>query len=245
MRTLIHGILVTLCLLLAVSNALADKEVVITRIEGLAVQEPGPEILRQDCQVGNLNTPVWAINDWILGNEGYKLVFDPMATCDCPLGFHLQTVHMLMNFGAEDVPATFDVYADLEEAVFDEVSGCWLPGAEVCASPVYSVTIETAGLYDISLPIGDTCECADMRYIYLLSYHFMTAFPAGMEPDAVSDDIPTSCISYNDFGSGWLDLVTDFGWPGNIIMYADADCCEFPVSDEGSTWGGVKNLYRR
>lgn len=236
-------LLVTLCLALLGTQALA-REVIVTRIDNPDIEFSGVEAPRQDCQVGNLNAPAFAITNWVYGNEVYGLIFDPLATCACPLGFDVETVHMYMQFGAEDVPATFEAYVNLAEAEFDPDSGCWLPGTEVCVGEVYSITIDTAGLYDISLPLGESCECAAMEYMYMLSFHILTAFPTGMEPDAVSDDIPTNCTSWNDYGAGWVDLVADIGWPGNISLYADVMCCEFPVGDADNTWGGIKNLYR-
>jgi hypothetical protein len=236
-------LLVTLCITLLGSQALA-RDVVVTRLGDPDVQIVGPETQRQDCMVGNLNAAAWAIGDWILGNEVYGFVFDPLATCDCPLGFQLEGVHMLMQFGPEDVPSTFEVFANLAEAIYDPALGCWVPGPEVCAGEVYTYTVEAEGLYDFLLPIGDSCECAFMEYMYMLSYHFPNPFPTGMAPDAISDDLPSNCTSWNDFGSGWLDLVVDFSWPGNILMWGDVACCEFPVSNDDNTWGGIKNLYR-
>jgi len=156
---------------------------------------------------------------------------------------------MLLQFGPEDVPTTFDVYVDLEDALWDGV--CWVPGIEDCVSPVYSVTIDTDGLYDISLPIYDACDCAYFfspvtcqPFYYFLSFHFPNAFPTGMEPDVVTDDFPLGCTSYNDFGSGWLDLVTEYSFPGELMIWADVACCDNPVGDGACSWGKIKNLYR-
>ncbi len=244
MGNLRTSIIMTLCILLVTSLAWADKSATVKRIGGYNAQTINLKTTRQDCQVGNLNAPTLAISDWFVGIDSYKFLFDPAATCDCTIGFDLQSVHVFMQFGPEDVPAAFAANVDLAEAVWDDASGCWVPGAEVCTSPVSSITIDTEGLYDIGLPIAGDCACAEMGFFYLLSCHFTTALPTGMEPDAVADDLPTPCTSWYDFGAGWQDLVVDFGWPGNIIMNGDVVCCEFPVESETTSWGGVKSLYR-
>lgn len=62
--------------------------------------------------------------------------------------------------------------------------------------------------------------------------------------EMITDDFPTACTSFNDWGSGWHDLVVDFGFPGNLVMWADAMCCEDPIAQERRTWGDVKSLFR-
>lgn len=237
--------ILVLCLALAASSAFAGRTVTATRLGDYEVDELAfSSGLRSDCQVGNLNAGAWAIGDWVWGAEGYKYLFYPPETCSCPIGFHLENVHLLIQFGVEDVPSSFDVYVDLEEAVWDDLLGCYYPGPETCTSLVYTVDITTDGLYDISIPIYDECECAYMDYWYFLSFHFVTTFDSAMRPDLIADDFPLGCRSWNDYGFGWQDLVNDFGWPGEILMWGDVICCEFPVATEPETWGGVKNLYK-
>jgi len=240
-RTLV----LTCCCVLVASGALAGKTLHVHRlsdVEATLQANGGPT--RQDCQVGNLNVPTYAITDWAFGAEGYKYLFRAPATCSCPVGFRLDSIHLLMQFGPEDVPVGFDAFVDLEEAVWDDLSGCYLPGAELCTSLVYTVQIDAEGLFDISLPILEQCQCAAIGFWYFLSFHFVSEFGASGRPDLVADGMPLGCRSWNDYGFGWQDLVSDFDWPGEILMYADAACCEIPVSAEPGTWGSVKSLYR-
>jgi hypothetical protein len=238
-------LILAFCCIVAASGAMADKTLHVQRLSDAEVTHQangGPA--RQDCQVGNLNLPTYAIADWVWGAEGYKYLFRAPATCSCPVGFRLENVHLLMQFGPEDVPVSFDVYADLEEAVWDDLISCYFPGAELCTSLVYTVQIDAEGMYDISLPIFEQCQCAAMGFWYFLSFHFVSEFSAAGRPDLVADNAPLECHSWNDYGFGWQDLVHDFGWPGEILMYADVACCEIPVAAEPGTWGSVKSLYR-
>jgi hypothetical protein len=114
-------------------------------------------------------------------------------------------------------------------------------GQAVAERPVTPITIDAAGLYDIGLPVPD-CACAAMSYKSSLSYVFVTAFASN--PDIVTDQFPSDCTSWNDYGLGWYDLAADFGFPGNLKIWADASCGRSPVANAREAWGGVKSLYR-
>ncbi len=196
---------------------------------------------RQDCVVGNPNPFFYAVPDWIWGAEKYTYIYDPTDTCGCPAGFTVDFVHMIVQFGPEDVPVTFDAYVTVDSEAWNDELDCWYPGDAVCESEITSITIEEAGLYDIGLPTP-ACLCASMNYQYSLSYVFVSSFASN--PDVVTDQFPTDCTSWNDYGLGWYDLVADFGFPGNLIMWADVTCCQSPVANAEESWGAVKTLYR-
>ncbi len=236
--------LLSVCLLLVAGTAMAaEKTVVVTPVTGeiMNISQAGAS---GACQVGNLNAPAYAITDWIWGQETYKYLFDAdQAGCvACPAGFQVETVHFFMQFGADDVPVSFDCSVDFEETIWDETLGCFLPGAVISQSPAYTVTIDAAGMYDIALPMDSAnSPCAYFGYKYAIGMNFLTAFDS--LPDAITDGVPVGCTSYNDYGMGWYDLL-DFGFPGEIVMFADIVCCENPVETEDSTWGEVKSLFR-
>ncbi len=238
-------LLLSLCLLLMAGSAMAaERAVVVTPVSGNVINI-NQSTANAACVMGNLNTPVYAITDWIWGNETYKYLFDANqeGCATCPSGFKVEAVHFFMQFAADDVPVTFDCKGDFEETVYDPTLGCFLPGAIICESPVYTVTIDKAGMYDIALPlIADDCPCAFFGYKYALGMTFLTSFAS--EPDLVTDDTPVGCTSYDDYGLGWYDLVTGFELPGEMIMNADIICCDNPVDNENSSWGEVKSLFR-
>ncbi len=241
MKNCSRVIIIGLCLILATS-AFAARDVVVTRVGDVVPAVAGPAgVTTVDCEVGNANPAFWAITDWVWGAESYAFVFNPATQgCGCGAGFEVQTVHFLLQFAADDVPATFDASAGMEEAVWDATLGCWLPGPQVCLSNAYTVTINDPGIYDIALPV--TCDCAFMDYEYTVSFNLLTEFTDG-RPDAITDDIPLACTSWNDYGAGWEDL-NSFGFPGGIKVWADVACCGQPVDTEKGTWGGVKSLFR-
>ena len=248
MKSLSLITIICLCLILAAGSALAERQVTVTRLTQEAQPLDITKSTAGDCMMGNLNPIYYAITDWIWGAEAYKYMFYADETdCTCSEGFTVESVHMYMQFGVEDIPADadgvdFDVYANFEEAIWDEALGCWIPGPEVCVSRLYTVSIPGPGLYDISLPMsaGD-CPCAYFGYWYGVSFHFTTAFDS--RPDLITDNISAPCTSWNDYGAGWLDLF-DFGMPGGTSMFADIVCCESPVGVDSKSFGDLKSLYR-
>lgn len=233
-------------LILTTGTALAAREVQVTPITGPAATiYPGLQAAGANpvCEVGNLNPIAFAITGWVLGMEKYKTLFtaDPTGCSICTEGFNVASVGLFMQFGLEDVPATFDARVDFEEAVWDESLGCFLPGATICQSSVYTITIDAPGLYNIALPLDTACACAEFGFTYGIGFEFLTAFASA--PDLITDAFPIGCTSYNDYGSGWVDLF-GFGFPGETIMKAEIECCNNPVATEGSTWGSIKSMFR-
>ncbi len=248
MKKLSIAVLLVMCLSLVAGTALADRQVTITPLTGDAIpysQGISPSGTDGDCQMGNLNPPYWALGDFIWGAEKYKYLFyaDPDQCPVCTEGFTVESVTLYVQFGVEDVPSTFDARVDFEEAIWDDALQCWYPGPEICVSSAYTVTITDPGFYAIALPMDNVCACAEFGYWYGISFEFLTAFESGTEPDIITDNFPVGCVSWNDYGAGWADLL-DFGFPGEINMYADIVCCSNPVTTEKNTWGEIKAMFR-
>lgn len=249
MNYLSKFVLIVFCLVLAAGSVMAaDRQAIVTPVTGdpIAVN-PSLAPLGADgvCQMGNLNPIAFALTDWIWGAEIYKYMFyaDPAQCAACTEGFTVESVNLVLQFGVEDVPSTFDCRVDFEEAIWDEALQCNLPGPEICVSSTYTVTIDTPGLYNITLPMDTACACAHFGYWYGIGFEFVTAFTSGMEPDIVVDEYPLGCTSYNDYGAGWIDTI-DFGFPGEISMTAEIACCDNPVAAEQDTWGDIKAMFR-
>jgi hypothetical protein len=231
-----------LCLALLVSVAGAKQVGTVTPIDPAALRSDVGAPVPQ--QVGNVNAPAFAISSWFTGQESYAAVFDPSAQLGCDNGFQVQMVHQIMQFTETQVPVTFDVYAGLGSAVWDPTVGCFVPGPLECRGATFTVTIDAAGLYDIAIPLD--CDCAFMYdptgapYIYYVSMTYPTLFSANV----VSDGVPANCFTYNDYGTGWVDLGPIFTTGGNVNVFGEAVCCDTPVATEGRTWGNIKSLFR-
>jgi hypothetical protein len=197
---------------------------------------------RQDCWVGHGSEMMFSW-DSLTAQGGYKYLFHPTETCDCPTGFHLDSIHIWLVFSNDDVPVTFDVYGDLEQAMWNEETQCWEPGPELCVSQTYTITIEYGGWNAIEIPMYDECECVCMDAWYFLSVHFPEPVPEAVLGlgDAVDD-----CVAYLNTGSGWMDWNEAFPTVGGCFdLHGGAYCCDSPSPTRGGTWGDIKGLFRR
>ncbi len=241
MRQVLLSVIVA-TLVLGLTGAVATAEKQLTTRELVTVEATpvdfGPFGGLQTCQVGNLNGAAWAISNFLMPPEDYKLTFDPMASCAiCPMGFRVLKVRIfLQTAGACQIVMSVDV----EEAVYPSAN-CPSPGPVWCASPLYQIDIPSGGLWNIGIPIS--CDCLAMNQKYLLSVHFESSSCA---PDLVTDAGPAQlCTNWNNYGTGWYDLFSAFPtWPGQLKILADADCCAPPVPVDGKSWGAIKELYQ-
>jgi hypothetical protein len=198
---------------------------------------PAPVFLEQ-CAVGNLNPPTYAINNFLYPPEEYQLSFDPTPACgSCPVGFHVEQIHIALSFPSA---CSITLAANLTEPDLATSVDCPPPGAYLCDSQSYLVSVPAAGLYDVVLPVS--CDCAFVRgYRYNLSVYFLQMV---CNASLLTDNQPSLCSSWNNYGAGWDDLRATYqGWPGNLLIWADAACCEEPVPVGGATWGAIKSLY--
>jgi hypothetical protein len=241
-------LVVVVALSLITTSSSASKEVVVKPVEPTEATQiivgpatpTAPGSPGQACQVGNLAAPAWAISNFIAPPEEYKLAFDPGATCTaCSIGVRvIQISIQLQTAGACDIVMGVDV----EEASYPTDPACPEPGAVLCASDLFTVSLPSAGGWIITLPI--TCDCMTVGRMYLLSVRFESTTCSPV-PDLVATATASLCTNWNNFGTGWYDLLVQYpNWPGDLKIWADAECCAPPVPVERSTWGAIKEMYK-
>jgi hypothetical protein len=152
-------------------------------------------------------------------------------------------VYVVLQF-AEACDITMAV--DIEEVSYvPEAPECPKPGEGWCYSGEFPVQITGSGIWAIGLPMDCPCLTDERLYSIGVVFSDVSCF-TGTIPDLLADDSPTVCTNWNDYGAGWEDLVLGYpGWPGNLLFYADADCCSTPMPVEARTWGHIKSLYDR
>ncbi len=138
--------------------------------------------------------------------SAYGLRFDPRVQCEqCPLGFQVTLVHIVMSFAAE-CTLTVGVYitdGDPKSLYYIK------PGYALCAFSSQTVTIPAAGTYDIDPP--KTCECAHTRWWKrAVVLQFRSSSCAGdVAPQLSTDDAPPAfCTNWHNSGLGWVGLAS-------------------------------------
>jgi hypothetical protein len=192
-----------------------------------------------DCVIGNTDFDGLQghYDAWWWGFEDYAYLVQPAVEgCACDPGVKVMAIHFLLGL---DTDTNLNVQVALHNAV-DGGGGCMVPDAEYAASDVFNISgITEFAYYDVEVPIVTPCATPDEAYF--LVFRFLDN---GASSVAIPiDSTPTACADYNDWGSGWEDLITA-GFLGDIYIWADVDCCDFPVPSEGTSWGTVKSLYR-
>lgn len=184
-------------------------------------------------------TPAFFITNWIWGGEFYANFQEPYNYgCVDVFPFLVTTIGFeLYTYSA--------VHVDIRGIVYDnDGTSCPLPGAELCTTPVYGFDIPSDGWWVLSMDFLDECCVYEP---YFAGVEILTSFDDPL-PDAVSGDDGMICQSYNDWGSGWADLVDTQGWPGMNMLYSfgntrpQNDCVEEPFCCQFTDPDGCSDL---
>jgi hypothetical protein len=210
-----------------------------------------------DCTVGNTDPATGVQTDALAGAEKFGLVYRPIFTCPPVVsGFQPIRVHFAMEFGPEDVPASFSVRAHLG------YNHLWFSGGdesyELPCENTVQIDIDEPGVHDIAVPLEPNMFCCghlvnlyypeipERANVYYVVVEFPEPFPAGMTPSApINEGIDDlSCETWAiDQGDGWVDGES-LGWAGWPLIWADADYCENPTPAGLQGWSDIKALYR-
>ena len=178
-----------------------------------------------DCVYGNNDTAniQGQYTTWWAGNESYAVKIDPAAAaCSCAAGFNVRAVHMILYLGTTSTP-------QVRVQLAADAGGCSGPGAVIDTSaPITVVAQAAAGYYDIEVPCDFTCTDVGAGPYYLVFEFLNAAGPVGIAVDTT----PTSCFNFNLWdASGYQELVDGYGFAGDLLIWADVDCCGAAVPE--------------
>ncbi|MFN8586337.1 MAG: hypothetical protein U0704_00940 [Candidatus Eisenbacteria bacterium] len=203
----------------------------------------GTQSVSAACQLGVTGPASWLINYLLPPNDAYYTLIDPSTCASCPGGSVIPTAaHMALSFAYTcPVGAVIGVYGASGSA------GCYTPNlANVLVAPTsYTVTPAAAGVYDLSFTLPPaTC----INGPAFLKIEFMTlgsnCSSSARRPRLVTTDTCNPCESWNYYPGGADDLCDPLvGFPGNPMMWVDADCCAV-VPTLPKSWGSLKLQYR-
>lgn len=210
------------------------------------------------CAVYEGNDPVYLIYPWVEGDELFKAYQNPGATCENPYPFSIDRVHLVFYMVEA---GTIIVSADIEEVDNSDPS-CPHPGNMLTLTDGYAYDIPDADLYSITVPLDSPIVVNGPYFVGL--YVSPEGNPTNMA--VVTDDMPVGCVSYNDWGYGYVDLDTVYTdpdgtgaiktFPGRMILYSSgtvggssggetepAPAAEFITPINGEFVGGSIDLW--
>jgi len=179
---------------------------------------PQPLLSSADtCIVRHDDGIYYKIDGWVTGNELYKSYCDPSLTCPGAYPFTVTEINMPMYFAGTP---TFTVSVDVE-AVDNTDPACPVPGALMAISSDWELSVPSAGLYDIWIPLDTPIVVTGP---FFAGFYLGTAFDPTDSAAIVIDTIPVPCRSYNawDTTIGFIDLAQNqyYNFPGRLVLYA-------------------------
>jgi Dockerin type I domain len=174
---------------------------------------------------------VWAIGNWILGNELYKSYQDPVAACGGAYPYSIETVHFVLQIASA---ATITVALDIEEVDLNFLPGCPVPGNMLYLGALTDITFPSAGLYDVAIAL-DTPQVVDAPFF--VGFFFATLTNPAWGLSLVTDSFQVPCVSYNiwDTTLGYIDLGDNLSVHQSI--YPSSDPCFNAVENSASCFG--------
>lgn len=205
-----HRRIVTVCLLAAFLAVGATGPVMAKKPHAVAVKISGLQPTRvtppdapvnfslaDTCTVNNGGPICYYIYPWIVGDELYKAYQDPSQGCTNPYPFTVTEV----NFPVYVLySATFQISVDVEGLDLSTPS-CPAPGDLLAISPLYEVTLDP-DLYLLTVTLDTPVTVTGPYFVGVY-------FGSGGNPSdvaVVTDSIPVSCVGYNDWGEGYVDV---------------------------------------
>jgi hypothetical protein len=185
------------------------------------------------CAIYEGGDPTWLIYPWVEGDELFKSYQNPSATCTDPYPFSIDRVHLILYcVGAGSLQLSADI-----ELVDNSVPGCPHPGEMLDITPLYEYVIPGEDLYFITVPLDSPVVVDGPFFVGLY-------IASSGNPDIaaiVTDDTPVGCVSYNDWGYGYVDLDTVYTdpdgtgpiktFPGRMVLYSSG----VPGGDPGNS----------
>ncbi|HUU45300.1 MAG TPA: hypothetical protein VM118_06165 [Acidobacteriota bacterium] len=172
--------------------------------------------------------PAYFFTNWFEGNETYAVYQDPdqllansFGSCAPPppsnYVFAVTEIHWYV------VPQS-PVTIVFQPLVFDaDLSNpaCPIPGAVLCDGPLLEIDFPVSGVYVLNLPFAVDCCPFDPFFAAVYVPTYLGPESMGIVIDDGVTPPPIDCRAYNDYGTGWLDLVDNVGFPGNLELFSE------------------------
>ncbi len=174
------------------------------------------------CTVRMVGSSYWAIDSWLAGDEIYKVYQDvDLLGNDCSYPFCVTELIFEMQFLSAGI---LWVQADIEDIdSLGSTPDCPYPGPVLGITGDQSFEIPGEGYFLIVVPL-DEPVIVDGPY-FAGCYFGGDTYLLG--PSLIADNDPYLCVSWNDWGQGYVDLVSNpyYNFPGNIVMYTRGYNC--------------------
>ncbi len=234
--------LLVLLVILSVSSAFAEQETIAEikrsstqlRIDSLPISgiilpidyespQQSPSFTSEvQCTLRMVGSSYWAIDSWLAGDEIYKVYQDvALLGNDCSYPFCVTELLFEMQF---TTAGTLWVQADIEDLdSIGSTQDCPYPGPVLGITEDQAFVIPGQGVYLVVVPFAEP--------VIVNGPFFAGCYFGGdthlLGPALIADNDPYLCVSWNDWGEGYVDLISNpyFNFPGNIVFYTRGHNC--------------------
>jgi hypothetical protein len=190
------------------------------------------------CTGDWMGTPRYALNNWFIGREYYATYQDPTET-GCPLGMtYPYQVDTLKWHVYNPLATTLNI--NIQAVVWDAdyvTPTCPMPGEVVCYSPMYNVTLPAGpGGILISLPMNAGCCIPGPYFAGVYCPDSTGPGLMGVVTDSAGNGgtfgASRTCANYNNYQGFHEDLITAYGFPGNLRLWTIGTAADVNTCDE-------------
>lgn len=186
-----------------------------------------------------------SITNWYTGGEYYAVYQDPIETgCTNTYPFGVESVSWQVD-NVSGGPLTLELIPVIYTADTANPT-CPKPGVVCCRGPQYTITFPNPGSFIVTLPLGEICCVTGPYFAGVESPIFIGPGLLNVVTDNGNIDgglFPLrTCASYNNYLGKWEDLIVDYGFAGNLVLWSDGinadenscdDCVGNPVIEAG------------
>lgn len=169
------------------------------------------------CTVRIAGTPSWAVDNWLCGGEVFKVYQDvEELSGNFTYPFYVAGLAIEMKAASS---GKINLQADIEElSSVNSTDQCPYPGSLLEMTDEYTFKIPGKGSVVLVIPF-DEPVLVDGPYFGGMFFAPGTSL---QNLSLVTDNNPTTCRSWNDWGAGFVDLTSNqyFDCPGNLVAYS-------------------------
>jgi len=217
--------------------------------DGFQLSDKHPFFPDDPCTARMVGSSYWAIDGWLAGDELYKVYQDiDLLANDCSYPFYVTAVAIQLQ---TTYSGTLYLQADVEALDESSTDACPYPGELLGITEENTYEISGEGNY-VLVVVFDEPVLVDTAYFAGI---YFGAGASDLVTALVTDNDPYLCVSWNDWGLGYVDLISNpyYNFPGNLVMFSYGYNAEDPEPSSGptmlysprdsSTVGGDIDLY--
>lgn len=162
------------------------------------------------------------LTTWFAGDERYAVYQDPLEIpCASPYPFAVTKVVWRVT---NQTASTLTIF--MQPVIYGIAGGsgsCPSPGATIFSGPLYQVDLPALSQANVALSLQDTVCVTGPYFAGVDCPNLIGLGKLGINLDSAQVEPRRACASYNDFQGSWDEVVTEFNFPGNLLLWSEGN----------------------